>query len=86
MDWTYELSWKELRLLEMYPFFFDDEYWYWHPKTRRGAVMRTIIKRAPLWTYPQKSVPAEKHKLRDPRQRQFEYSTSEEKRKTQNHL
>jgi hypothetical protein len=30
--------------------------------------MRTMLKRAPLWTYPQKSVAAEKHKMKDPSQ------------------
>jgi len=70
-DWTYTVSWKELRLLEIYPFFFDDDHWYWHPKTRKGAVLRTILKRAPLWTYPNKSCGAEKHRQRHPHQTQL---------------
>lgn len=68
VDWTYEIDPKMLRILEKYPFVFDDEFWYWHPKTRRGAELKTIVKRAPLWTYPQKSVPAEKYVMKDPKQ------------------
>jgi len=51
-----QCDWRVSRLLEIYPFFFDDDYWYWKPKSKCGA----IVKRAPLWTYPTKSVPAEK--------------------------
>jgi len=50
-------DWRVARLLELYPFFFDDVYWYWKPK---GKSAGAIIKRAPLWSYPNKSVPAEK--------------------------
>lgn len=72
-DWTYQIPPKALRLLEFYPFFFDDEHWYWHPKTRKGAINRTIMKRAPLWTYPNKSCPAEKPRVRmlEPNQTQI---------------
>lgn len=42
-------------ILSKYPFFFDDFFWYWNPKGRKD-----IIVRAPLWTFPCKSVPAEK--------------------------
>jgi hypothetical protein len=75
-DWTYEIDPKALKLLELYPFFFDDEYWYWHPKTRKGVLNRTILKRAPLWTYPNKSCPAEspKVRLKDPHQLKLEAS------------
>lgn len=52
---------KMLQLLTKYPFFFDEEFFYWQVKDRKGN-LRPIIKRRPLYWYPQKSTPAEKHR------------------------
>lgn len=50
-----------VQLIEKYGFIFDDDYWYWIPKQRKGNGKRLgIVKRAPIWTYPVKSVPSEK--------------------------
>lgn len=54
-----------VKLIKKYGFVFDDEFWYWIPKvTRNGKKLYNLVKRAPLWTYPCKSVPAEKSRRR----------------------
>jgi hypothetical protein len=48
-------------IIRRHGFAFDDKYWYWIPKTKLGAEQALLlVKRSPLWTYPTKSVPAEK--------------------------
>lgn len=63
---------KLVYLIDVYGFAFDDSFWYWRVKPRAQGGNRkgiNIIKRSPQWTYPQKSIPAEKP--RDPFQRKL---------------
>jgi hypothetical protein len=49
VQYTYEIGAAELILIEKYGLFFDDDYFYWQPRKKKD-----IIKRAPLYLYPQK--------------------------------
>ncbi len=53
--------WAMQRILAAYGWFFDDNYFYWIPKHRTGQ-LSNIVKRRPLYWYPQKSTPSEKPK------------------------
>ena len=60
--YTHEITEIEKRLVERYGWFFDDTFFYWQPKQNQN-----ILKRAPLWMYPQKGLggsKVEKHKYR----------------------
>lgn len=57
VQYTYEITEKELFLLEKYGWFFDDVYFYFRQLRRPD-----ILKKAPLWMHPKKCIPAEKHK------------------------
>jgi hypothetical protein len=60
-QYTHNPDPRLIKLIETYGFAFNDEFWYWIPKaTRNGKKNQNLVKRAPLWTYPCKSVPAEK--------------------------
>jgi len=48
------------KLLLRYTWFFDNEYFYWLVKHRKGHRSGQIVKRRPLYWYPQKSTPQEK--------------------------
>lgn len=62
-QYTHDPGPKLVQIIERFGFCFDDKYWYWIPKIKRkGKKNSGIVKRAPLWTYPCKSVPAEKSK------------------------
>ena len=61
VQYTYDPDPRLVAIIRRYGFAFDDSYWFWIPRTRRGGELPLlIVKRAPLWTYPNKSVPAEK--------------------------
>ena len=61
VQYTYEADSRLIQIIRRHGFAFDGKFWYWIPKTKRGGEQATlIVKRAPLWTYPNKSVPAEK--------------------------
>jgi hypothetical protein len=49
-----ECPWAMAQLLKTYGWFFDDSFFYWQVKDR------DIVKRRPLYWYPQKSTPSEK--------------------------
>ena len=59
-QYTYDADPRLKQIILMYGFAFDDSFWYWIPRARRGELRTDIVKRSPLWTYPNKSVPAEK--------------------------
>ncbi len=61
-QYTHNPDLRLAQLIDRYGFVFDDKFWYWKPKVTRKSRGKThnIVKRAPLWTYPCKSVPAEK--------------------------
>ena len=48
---------KMVTIIERWGFYFDDDFYYWIPKSKRN-----IVKRFPIWLYPQRVVSAEKHK------------------------
>lgn len=50
-QYTYEIGAAEHFLLQEFGWFFDDEFFYWQPKKKKD-----IIKRAPLWMYPQRGI------------------------------
>jgi hypothetical protein len=64
VQYTYNADPRLVRLIQAFGFAFDDKFWYWCPlcrgKNSRRVLNTSIVKRAPLWTYPTKSVPAEK--------------------------
>ena len=62
VQYTYDPDPKLVAIIRRYGFAFDNEHWYWIPKAKRGGaeLPMLMVKRAPLWTYPTKSVPAEK--------------------------
>lgn len=61
VQYTYDADPKLIAIIRRHGFAFDEKHWYWIPKTKRGAELpMLLVKRAPLWTYPTKSVPAEK--------------------------
>jgi len=60
---------KLVTLIDLYDFAFDDSFWYWRPRARRNHKPLAIIKRSPIWTYPKKSVDAERPK--DPFQKKL---------------
>ncbi len=64
VQYTYDVDPKLAALILRYGFAFDDKFWYFIPKVKRGGALNSmpIVKRAPLWTYPCKSMPAEKAK------------------------
>jgi len=56
-----QLSPKMTQILLAYGEMFDDEWYYWIPKNRKGHLLvGQIVKRAPLWVNG-KGVPAEKY-------------------------
>lgn len=59
VQYTYNADPKLVAIIRRHGFAFDERFWYWVPKTKLGQE-QTMVKRAPLWTYPTKSVPAEK--------------------------
>jgi hypothetical protein len=62
VQYTYNADPRLVRLIQAFGFAFDDKFWYWCPlcrgKNSRRVLNTSIVKRAPLWTYPTKSVPA----------------------------
>jgi hypothetical protein len=65
VQYTYNPDLRLVALIRRFGFAFDDCYWFWIPKNRGGAELPTLmVKRAPLWTYPCKSIPAEKAQKR----------------------
>jgi pimeloyl-ACP methyl ester carboxylesterase len=61
VQYTYDPDPKLIAVIRRHGFAFDGEHWFWIPRTKQGGEQATlIVKRAPLWTYPTKSVPAEK--------------------------
>ena len=62
VQYTYDPDPKLVLIIRRHGFCFDEAHWFWIPKTKRGGVeqLMLMVKRAPLWTYPTKSVPAEK--------------------------
>jgi len=61
VQYTYEADPRLVAIIRRHGFAFDDRFWYWIPKTKRGRELPLLmVKRAPLWAYPCKSVPAEK--------------------------
>ncbi len=65
VQYTYDVDPKLSSIIQSNGFAFDDTYWYWHPRRRnRKTPILDMIKRAPLWTYPCRSVPAEKSRKR----------------------
>lgn len=59
-QYTHNPDPRLIEIIRRHGFAFDDEFWYWIPKFRNGKLNDKMMKRAPLWTYPCKSVPAEK--------------------------
>lgn len=57
VQYAYEDQPKRDQLIKEFGFCFDDQYFYWNPKKRPD-----IVKRAPIWLYPKKSIPMEKPK------------------------
>lgn len=51
---------KLLAIIEKWGFCFDEDFFFWRPE--RNGKKANIIKRRPLYWYPQKSTPAEKSK------------------------
>jgi hypothetical protein len=47
-------------ILKAYQWFFDDNFFYWLVKPRKTSRNVQIVKRRPLYWYPQKSTPSEK--------------------------
>jgi hypothetical protein len=61
VQYTYDVDPRLVAIIRRHGFAFDDRFWYWIPKTKRGKELPMLmIKRAPLWIYPHKSLPAEK--------------------------
>jgi hypothetical protein len=61
VQYTYDADPRLVAIIRRHGFAFDDRFWYWIPKTKLGKEqVLLMVKRAPLWTYPTKSVPAEK--------------------------
>ena len=61
VQYTYDPDPKLVLIIRRHGFAFDEAHWFWIPKTKRGVEQSVLmVKRAPLWTYPAKSVPAEK--------------------------
>jgi len=54
------------KLLLTYGWFFDDVYFYWLVRPRKTTHNINVVKRRPLYWFPQKSTPSEKvkHKKR----------------------
>lgn len=50
-QYTYEIPEKAKFLIEKWGWFFDDEYFYYIPRTRKD-----IMVRFPIWMYPQKGL------------------------------
>jgi len=50
-QYTYEIPLKALGLINRYGWFFDDDYFYYIPRTRKDIMIRF-----PLWMYPQKGL------------------------------
>jgi hypothetical protein len=64
VQYTYGPDPNLVAIIRRHGFCFDDRFWYWIPKTKWGGEQSMLmVKRSPLWTYPLKSVPAEKVKL-----------------------
>lgn len=65
-DYVYlhECPWAMRQILLRHGWFFDDDYFYWVVKHRKSCYHRhgQIIKRRPLYWYPQKSTPSQKVK------------------------
>ncbi len=65
VQYTYDPDPRLVALIRRHGFAFDDVFWYWIPRNKRGGELTVLmVKRAPLWTYPTKSVPAEKAQQR----------------------
>lgn len=63
VQYTHTFPLAGLKLIEKYGFLFDDSYFYWIPACKgKKPVYFGIIKRAPLFMYPHKWTPAEKHR------------------------
>ena len=61
VSYTYDADPRLVAIIQRHGFAFDDRFWFWIPHSRRGGELRSdLVKRSPLWTYPCKSVPAEK--------------------------
>lgn len=54
---------KLVAIIQRHGFSFDEQYFYWQPRQKNGT-MANIIKRRPLYWYPQKSTPTEKYRPR----------------------
>jgi hypothetical protein len=57
-----ECPWAMKQILLQNKWFFDDDYFYWLPLPRKGTKHLDLVKRRPLYWYPQKNTPAEKVK------------------------
>lgn len=57
-----ECPWGMKQILLQYGWFFDDDYFYWLPRCRKNTKYVDVVKRRPLYWYPQKKTPSEKVK------------------------